>query len=102
MSWKSNAGSKVLEAVIDGKGPQKSMRLITSPVNKELRAIRVSNEVEQTVPPHTSLFVAVEFFQIEADVTTKNIEKLINTGGAFDFLKDSEERTYKGTDGDPV
>jgi hypothetical protein len=35
-------------------------------------------------------------------ISSVNLEKFQETNGAFDFLKDSEEITYKPSDGDPV
>jgi hypothetical protein len=92
MPWKSNEGLKVLEQPANPSQPLEPIKFISSPL---------VNADEQISIPSPTVYVTVEFIH-EDELNSANMEKLQETGGAFDFLKDKEEISYKSTDGDLV
>lgn len=93
MPWKSNEGLKVQEQQAKPSQPLESIKYFSLPL---------ANAADQISIPSPTVYVTVEFIHYEDELTSVNLEKFQETGGAFDFLKDKEEISYKPTDGDLV
>jgi len=94
MGWKAEGNISLIEEETTGIKTQAGEEVFT---NQQAPIQTISNATHYV----TIIFVN-DLYQDADDLNAEKMQAFAREGGAFDFLKDPEEKTYSKSDGEPL
>jgi hypothetical protein len=94
MKWKTeNKVSSIKEQTVDR---------FTGEIEKIFTNQNSSTQEIGNTTQYITIIFTTDLTSYENDFDTKKLQVLAESGGAFDFLKDPEEKVYFKADGEPL